>query len=142
MVGAMTRHFHSLRRMVRDNGWIHTLLGKYIFLFIARGLLPLRVVLLRFSKATHAYYSILKPSLTSVRKDCEVLNPVFSDLDSFFSKCNAYLRIWYKNRPTCGKWPAEKLTHVDSTSSILNNKVHLPFLNLCMMFISLYCRTR
>lgn len=26
MVGAMTRHFHSLRKMVRDNGWIHTLL--------------------------------------------------------------------------------------------------------------------
>ena len=28
MVGAMTRHFHSLRRMRRDHGWIHTLLGK------------------------------------------------------------------------------------------------------------------
>ncbi|XP_028408745.1 alternative oxidase, mitochondrial-like [Dendronephthya gigantea] len=26
MVGAMTRHFHSLRRMRRDHGWIHTLL--------------------------------------------------------------------------------------------------------------------
>jgi len=26
MVGAMTRHFHSLRRMARDHGWIHTLL--------------------------------------------------------------------------------------------------------------------
>ncbi|XP_065052813.1 uncharacterized protein LOC135682036 [Rhopilema esculentum] len=26
MVAAMSRHFHSLRRMVRDNGWIHTLL--------------------------------------------------------------------------------------------------------------------
>ena len=27
MVGAMSRHFNSLRKMVRDNGWIHTLLG-------------------------------------------------------------------------------------------------------------------
>eukprot|EP00794_Sanderia_malayensis_P003766 gene3766-4288_t len=26
MVAAMTRHFHSLRKMVRDHGWIHTLL--------------------------------------------------------------------------------------------------------------------
>jgi len=26
MIGAMTRHFHSLRRLTRDNGWIHTLL--------------------------------------------------------------------------------------------------------------------
>ena len=28
MIGAMTRHFHALRRLTRDNGWIHTLLGK------------------------------------------------------------------------------------------------------------------
>lgn len=28
MVAAMTRHLHSLRRMQRDYGWIHTLLGK------------------------------------------------------------------------------------------------------------------
>lgn len=27
MVAAMTRHLHSLRRMQRDYGWIHTLLG-------------------------------------------------------------------------------------------------------------------
>ena len=27
MIGAMTRHFHALRRLTRDNGWIHTLLG-------------------------------------------------------------------------------------------------------------------
>lgn len=26
MIGAMSRHFHSLRRLTRDNGWIHTLL--------------------------------------------------------------------------------------------------------------------
>lgn len=26
MVGAMSRHFHSLRKMARDHGWIHTLL--------------------------------------------------------------------------------------------------------------------
>lgn len=26
MIGAMTRHFHALRRLARDNGWIHTLL--------------------------------------------------------------------------------------------------------------------
>ncbi|XP_020617067.1 alternative oxidase, mitochondrial-like [Orbicella faveolata] len=26
MIGAMTRHFHALRRLTRDNGWIHTLL--------------------------------------------------------------------------------------------------------------------
>ena len=30
MIGAMTRHFHSLRRLTRDNGWIHTLLGKLV----------------------------------------------------------------------------------------------------------------
>lgn len=29
MVAAMTRHLHSLRRMQRDYGWIHTLLGKF-----------------------------------------------------------------------------------------------------------------
>ena len=28
MIGAMTRHFHALRRLTRDNGWMHTLLGK------------------------------------------------------------------------------------------------------------------
>ncbi len=28
MVAAMTRHLYSLRRMSRDHGWIHTLLGK------------------------------------------------------------------------------------------------------------------
>lgn len=28
MVAAMTRHLHSLRRLRRDYGWIHTLLGK------------------------------------------------------------------------------------------------------------------
>lgn len=28
MVAAMTRHLHSLRRMKRDYGWIHTLLGQ------------------------------------------------------------------------------------------------------------------
>ena len=27
MVGAMIRHLSSLRRMRRDHGWIHTLLG-------------------------------------------------------------------------------------------------------------------
>lgn len=27
MVAAMTRHLHSLRRLKRDHGWIHTLLG-------------------------------------------------------------------------------------------------------------------
>ena len=27
MVAAMTRHLHSLRRLQRDYGWIHTLLG-------------------------------------------------------------------------------------------------------------------
>ena len=27
MVAAMVRHFNSLRRMTRDHGWIHTLLG-------------------------------------------------------------------------------------------------------------------
>lgn len=26
MIGAMSRHFHSLRKLTRDNGWIHTLL--------------------------------------------------------------------------------------------------------------------
>ncbi|EDO43866.1 predicted protein [Nematostella vectensis] len=26
MIGAMTRHFNSLRRLTRDHGWIHTLL--------------------------------------------------------------------------------------------------------------------
>ena len=26
MVGGMVRHLHSLRRMERDHGWIHTLL--------------------------------------------------------------------------------------------------------------------
>lgn len=26
MIGAMVRHFQSLRRMTRDHGWIHTLL--------------------------------------------------------------------------------------------------------------------
>ena len=30
MVAAMTRHLQSLRKMRRDNGWIHTLLGLYI----------------------------------------------------------------------------------------------------------------
>ena len=30
MVGGMTRHFHSLRRLTRDHGWIHTLLGTII----------------------------------------------------------------------------------------------------------------
>ena len=29
MVAAMTRHLRSLRRMRRDYGWIHTLLGNY-----------------------------------------------------------------------------------------------------------------
>ena len=29
MIGAMSRHFHSLRKLTRDNGWIHTLLGKH-----------------------------------------------------------------------------------------------------------------
>jgi hypothetical protein len=28
MVAAMMRHMTSLRRMQRDHGWIHTLLGK------------------------------------------------------------------------------------------------------------------
>lgn len=28
MVAAMTRHLHSLRKMRRDYGWIHTLLGE------------------------------------------------------------------------------------------------------------------
>lgn len=28
MIAGMTRHFHALRRLQRDNGWIHTLLGK------------------------------------------------------------------------------------------------------------------
>ena len=27
MIAAMTRHFHSLRKLTRDHGWIHTLLG-------------------------------------------------------------------------------------------------------------------
>lgn len=30
MIGAMSRHFHALRRLTRDNGWIHTLLGKLL----------------------------------------------------------------------------------------------------------------
>ena len=31
MVAAMTRHLHSLRRLKRDFGWIHTLLGNDTF---------------------------------------------------------------------------------------------------------------
>lgn len=27
MIAAMARHFHSLRKLTRDHGWIHTLLG-------------------------------------------------------------------------------------------------------------------
>lgn len=34
MVAAMTRHLQSLRRMRRDHGWIHTLLGILIILRI------------------------------------------------------------------------------------------------------------
>ena len=29
MVAAMVRHLHSLRKMRRDHGWIHTLLGQF-----------------------------------------------------------------------------------------------------------------
>lgn len=28
MIGGMARHLKSLRRLSRDHGWIHTLLGK------------------------------------------------------------------------------------------------------------------
>ena len=31
MIGAMSRHFHSLRKLTRDNGWIHTLLGESLW---------------------------------------------------------------------------------------------------------------
>ena len=31
MIGAMLRHFHSLRKLTRDNGWIHTLLGESLW---------------------------------------------------------------------------------------------------------------
>ena len=34
MVAAMTRHLQSLRKMRRDHGWIHTLLGMYITIFL------------------------------------------------------------------------------------------------------------
>ncbi|KAJ8307002.1 hypothetical protein KUTeg_015086 [Tegillarca granosa] len=33
MVAAMTRHLHSLRRLQRDYGWIHTLLGAFVTMF-------------------------------------------------------------------------------------------------------------
>lgn len=36
MVAAMTRHLQSLRKMRRDHGWIHTLLGMtktFVFVF-------------------------------------------------------------------------------------------------------------
>jgi len=32
MIAAMARHFHSLRKLTRDHGWIHTLLGIVSFL--------------------------------------------------------------------------------------------------------------
>ena len=52
MVGAMTRHFHSLRRLKRDHGWIHTLLGK-----ISQHCLSLFSVFINREHATCAFWA-------------------------------------------------------------------------------------
>ena len=57
MIAAMTRHFHSLRKLTRDHGWIHTLLGIVIHFFNSLRALFDSCVSLQNSYYSYSYYT-------------------------------------------------------------------------------------
>lgn len=95
MIGAMTRHFHALRRLTRDNGWIHTLLGtesrqSKIYIYIYRQ--DTSAISLWLGSRYLCHYCLVK-DIKGEKKGWKVY---WSQLISIETLCT--LNIWYSSR--------------------------------------------
>ena len=132
MVAAMTRHLHSLRRLKRDFGWIHTLLGNDTFHYTIQFILNCYIIYRQILHKQSIFVLIKRMLLKYQKKQSNYLKCliVITSMTTNF-EFNIYIQ---RQNGECRSASSVEVTRIDRGRSIIritveeNNFKEIPYI--------------